>query len=108
MREAYFVGRDVDNRQAFFDQYVHFPKGAERGPDVHLIEFRTPYEQVARRSQERWANYDVLDAEEEYAHHPNEVTVRVLLCGTMTFDSVEKVRKKRIRELPAPDLPVPF
>jgi hypothetical protein len=85
VREAYFVGQNVDNRQAFFDQYVHYPKAAERGPDVHLIEFRTPYEQVARRSQERWANYHALDAEEDYARHPNEVIVRVLLCGTMTF-----------------------
>ncbi len=54
-------------------------------PDVHLIKFRTPYEQVARRSQERWANYDVLDAKQEYARHQYEVIVRVLLCGTMTF-----------------------
>lgn len=85
VREAYFLGRDADRRQAFFDKYVHYPKQPDSGPDVHLIEFRTPYELVARKSQEHWANYDVLDAEQEYATHPNEVIVRVLMCGTFTY-----------------------
>lgn len=85
VREASYLGRDPERRQAFFDRYIHYPKQPDTGPDVHLIEFRTPYEMVARRSQERWANYDVLDAEQEYERHPGEVVVRVLICGTYTF-----------------------
>lgn len=85
VREAYFLGRDPERRQAFFDKYIHYPKQPDSGPDVHLIEFRTPFELVARRSQEHWTYYDVLDAEQEYAAHPDEVIVRVLICGTFTF-----------------------
>ena len=83
--EAYLLGQNPDKRQAFFDRYVHYLKPPDVGPDVHLIEFRTPYELVARLSQERWANYHMLDAEQEYASHPEEVIVRILLCGTFDF-----------------------
>jgi len=83
--EAYDIGRNPDKRESFFEKYIHYLKAQETGPDVHLVEFRTPYELVARRSQENWANYHILDAERDYAAHPNEVIVRVLLCGTNTF-----------------------
>jgi len=83
--EAYDLGRNPDERESFFEKYIHYLKVQERGPDVHLIEFRTPYELVARRSQEHWTNYDMLEAEQDYAANPDEVVVRVLLCGTNTF-----------------------
>jgi len=83
--EAYLLGQNPDKRQGFFNRYVHYLKPPDVGPDVHLIEFRTPYELVARLSQEHWANYHMLDAEQEYASHPDEAIVRILLCGTFTF-----------------------
>lgn len=85
VREAYFLGRDPEKRQGFFNKYIHFLKLPDRGPDVHLVEFRTPYELVALRSQEHWANYDALDAEEDYAAHRDEVIVRILIWETPTF-----------------------
>jgi hypothetical protein len=89
VREAYSLGRDPEKRQAFFSKYIHFPAQPERGPDIHLIEFRTPYEQVALRSQEHWANYDGLDAEKDYAAQPDQVVVRVFVCATQTFSFPE-------------------
>lgn len=85
VREAYFLGRNVDDRKKFFDQYIHLLRVHETGMDVHLIEFRTPYELVALRSQEHWANYDALDADQDYAKHPDQVVVRVLICDTPMF-----------------------
>jgi hypothetical protein len=85
VREAYFIGRDPEKRQSFFDKYIHYPKPTDTGPGVHLVEFRTPYELVARRSQEHWANYNGLEAEKEYDTYPDEVIVRVLMCGTSTY-----------------------
>jgi hypothetical protein len=85
VREAYFLGRDVEARHKFFDRYIHLLRVHETGLDVHLIEFRTPYELVALRSQKHWANYDVLDAEQDFAKHPDEVVIRVLICDTPMF-----------------------
>jgi hypothetical protein len=85
VREAYFLGRNPEEREAFFSKYVHFPAQPDRGPDVHLIEFRTPYEQVVLKSQENWANYSAQQAQQDYAAHPNEVLVRVSICATQTF-----------------------
>jgi hypothetical protein len=86
VRDAYFLGRDPEKRGSFFDAYIHYLKPPDDiGPDVHLIEFQTPFERVARLSQEHWTNYNVLDAEQEYASLPDEVIVRILLCGTFTF-----------------------
>jgi hypothetical protein len=85
VREAYFLGQNVEDRQKFFDQYIHLLKVRETGMDVHLIEFRTPYELVALRAQEHWANYNALDADEDYAKHPDQVVIRVLICDTPMF-----------------------
>jgi hypothetical protein len=85
VREAYFLGRNPEKRLAFLSKYVHFPAQPERGPDVHLIEFRTPYEQVILKSQENWANYSAQQAQQDYAAHPNDVLVRVAICASPTF-----------------------
>jgi hypothetical protein len=85
VREAYFIGRDADKRQSLFSHYIHYPAQPDRGPDIHLIEFRTPFEQVALKSQERWTNYDPLDAEHDYDTQPQEVVIRVFICGSQTF-----------------------
>jgi hypothetical protein len=85
VREAYFLGRNTDDRPTFFGKYLHTLPQPEDGPDIQCIEFRTPYEPVALRSQEHWGNYNVLDAEQDYATHPSEVLIRVLIWGTPTI-----------------------
>jgi hypothetical protein len=92
--EAYSIGRDVDHRGKFFDQYVHTPSAQPTGPDVHLIEFETPFEQVALRSQEHWANSDRLEAERDYAANPSQVIVRVFICGSQTFSFPQPLSSK--------------
>jgi hypothetical protein len=85
VREAYFLGRNPGDRPAFFGKYIHAPALPDKGPNVQSIEFRTPYELVALRSQEHWANYNVLHAEQDYAARPSEVLIRVLIWGAPTF-----------------------
>jgi hypothetical protein len=85
VREAYLLGHNTDDRAVFFAKYLHTLPLPDKGPDVQCIEFGTPYELVALRSQEDWANYDGLDAEQDYAAHPSEVLIRVLIWGTPTF-----------------------
>lgn len=85
VRDAYFLGRDVEKRLTFFAKCVHFPAQSDKGPDVHLIEFRTPYQQIALKSQENRGNYSAQQAQQDYAAHPNEVVIRVCICATQTF-----------------------
>jgi hypothetical protein len=86
VHEAYFVGRDQHHRDAFFAAYVHQPQQPDTGPNVQIIEFRTPYEQVAIRSRDNsWSNYSPSDAEHDYESLSPEVIVRVLIYETQTF-----------------------
>jgi hypothetical protein len=86
VREAYFIGRDQNHRDAFFAKYAHSPQLPDAGPDVASIEFRTPYEQVAIRSRDnQWSNYFAPDAQRDYEKLPLEVIVRVLIYETQTF-----------------------
>ncbi len=87
VREAYSIGRDRDHRDAFFANYIHSPRLPDTGPDVQLIEFRTPYEQVAIRARDnQWSAYSPPDAEKNYEADPREVIVRVLIYETPTFN----------------------
>jgi len=90
VRAAFFLGQNVDDRKEFFDQYIHLLKVHDTGMDVHVIEFRTPYELVALRAQEHWANYNALDADDDYAKHPDQVVIRVLICDTPMFPFPQK------------------
>lgn len=87
VREAYFLGCDQSRRDAFFARYTQSPRLPDTGPDVQLIEFRTPYEQVALRARDnQWSNYFPPDAEKDYENRAQEVVVRVLIFETPTFD----------------------
>jgi hypothetical protein len=87
VREAYFIGRDQNHRDAFFAAYKHAPSQPDTGPNVQSIEFWTPYQQVAARSRDnRWSNYFPPDAEQDYLVNPiHEVVVRVLIFETHSF-----------------------
>ena len=63
---------------------------------VESIEFRTPYEQVILRTSERSNDYDLDQAEKDYAAQPDLVLVRVLIysppshSGSITHSSAEQ------------------
>src|SRR5712692_8391454 len=87
VREAYFLGRttDLEKLAKFLGQYVyHFPYPVN-GPYVEEVEFRTPYEQIVRRSWENSAGYSAQQAQKDYAAQPNLVVVRVLIYLTPTY-----------------------
>ncbi len=104
VREAYFIGRDQNHRDAFFAAYTHAPQQPNSGPNVQSIEFWTPYQQVALRARNAGFDYFPPDAEEDYLVNPiHEVIVRVLIFETYTFSfpSVEdpaRVFKYRVSQ----------
>ncbi len=85
VREAYFIGRDLERREAFFETYMRSPHPAGAGPNIQ-IEFRTPYEQVAYRARDAADDYFPPDAAQDYLEHPiHEIIVRALIYESATF-----------------------
>lgn len=85
IREAYLLGRSADTAKitALLDPYArHFPF-PPTGSRVESIEFRTPYAQVVRRSWEHSNDYDLDQAEKDYASQPDLVVVTVIVYSTL-------------------------
>jgi hypothetical protein len=85
IREAYLLGRSADtkNISELLDTYTrHFPF-APSDPRVESIEFRTPYEQVVRRSWEHQSGYDLDRAEKDYASQPELVIISVIIYSPL-------------------------
>lgn len=81
IRDAYLLGHSDDPQKvsSVLELYIRrfpLPRAAAR---VESIEFRTPYEQVIRRASERSNDYDLDQAEKDYAAQPDLVSVRVLI-----------------------------
>jgi hypothetical protein len=90
VREAYFLGRTTDNEKftEFYKQYVRyfpFPARGSYFSYVESVEFRTPYEQIVLRSQQKLNQYSSLEAEKDYREHPNLVIVRVMISYQMNY-----------------------
>lgn len=85
IREAYLLGRSGDTAKitALLDPYArHFPF-PPTGPRVESVEFRTPYAQVVRRSREHSNDYDLDQAEKDYASQPGLVVVSVIVYSAL-------------------------
>ena len=87
VREAYFLGRSTDAEKLtkFLEQYVRRFRRPVKGPYVAEIDFRTPYEEVVRRSWQRSMGYSAQQAQKEYAAQLDLVVVRVLVYSTPTY-----------------------
>ena len=82
VREAYYLGQTSNHEELadFFKQYEHdFPYPADN-PVAYAqsVEFRTPYEQIVLRSQQR-TQYTKFQADEDYQANPGLVIVRVIV-----------------------------
>jgi hypothetical protein len=86
VREAYFFGSSGDQLAVakFLAPYKRTYEPSHELPAVYQIEFRTPYEQVVLRSKDRQTlGYSAQQAQLDYAAHPHEIVVRVVLLRSM-------------------------
>jgi hypothetical protein len=86
IRQAYLLGRSADTKKIseLLDTYSrHFPF-APSDARVESIEFRTPYEQIVRRSWEHQGGYDLDQAEKDYASQPELVIISVIIYSPLT------------------------
>src|ERR1700722_771503 len=78
IRQAYFLGSgDPDKRTLFFEKYTKRYPVPKSGVYVGLIEFETPYVQVAERIAQNVSGYHAPDAVQEYLGKPATCRVRV-------------------------------
>ncbi|HVS87024.1 MAG TPA: hypothetical protein VHF01_02255 [Candidatus Acidoferrum sp.] len=88
VREAYFLGSgDREKAARFLGQYVReYPEPA-KGAWVYRIDFRTPYEEIVRRSWEKTVGYSAQQAQRDYYAQPDLVIVRVLISFMPPYGS---------------------
>ena len=85
IREAYLLGHSADTKKIseVLETYTrHFPLPPSDGR-VESIEFRTPYEQVVRRSWKGANGYDLDQAEKDCASQPDLVIVSVVIYSPL-------------------------
>ncbi len=85
VREAYFVGQDVKNVNAFLSDYTKSLPVPDSGPHVAEIELSTPYAQVVEDSARHSVGYSDMQAAEAYRKRGDFIAVRVKILCTPTY-----------------------
>jgi hypothetical protein len=85
VRDAYFLGQDLDRSNAFLAQYVQSLPVPQRGPHVAEVELRTPYWQVVEASRENTADYSAQQAAADYRKRGDLLQVRLKVLFTPTY-----------------------
>lgn len=102
IRDAYFIGaRNDDRTAAFFSDYSKHLPAPPSGPDVDQVTIDTPYTQVVRRSRGA-ANYNSVDAVEEFDGRPMNFRVTVRFYFTETYTPAPLTRTDGISLIPLP------
>ncbi len=88
VREAYFLGSgDREKAARFLGRYVReYPEPA-KGLWVYKIDFRTPYEEIVRRSWEKTIGYSAQQAQRDNYAQADLVIVRVLISFVPPYGS---------------------
>ncbi len=86
IRGAYLLGHSGDPQKvsALLEPYIRRFPLLPAAARVESIEFRTPYEQVILRASERSNDYDLDQAEKDYAAQPDLVLVRILIYSPLS------------------------
>lgn len=79
VREAYFFGRSSDGGKVmeFLGRYMHRFPSENRKVSPGIIELRTPYERIVKKSRDDQVNYSAQQAAIDYAAQANTVEVIV-------------------------------
>jgi hypothetical protein len=89
IRDAYFLGRDNDERSTkFLAQYVHRFPVPKTGPHIAEIEVVTPYAYVVERAREALVGYSAQQAEKDFLDRPAKFYLRVRIFLTPTYPAL--------------------
>jgi len=86
IREAYFLARENSDRQTeFLERYKHNLPAPKTGPDVALVELRTPFTLVAEKIGQTNTSYHAQDAEKDFQGKTGRFGVHVEIYFTATY-----------------------
>jgi hypothetical protein len=85
VRDAYFLGQDLDRSNEFFAQYTQTLPVPDSGPQVAEIELLTPYAQVVDVSRSHPMGYSAQQAAADYKKRGDSIQVRVKVLFTPTY-----------------------
>jgi hypothetical protein len=99
VREAYFLGRQTEQADAFLLRYTQTPfSRLDEQIDVARIELLTPYAQIVRASRMDMANQNAVDVDQEYPARVLPLLVRVWFYPPASyvgpFDSFDVLARK--------------
>ena len=89
VRDAYFLGQDLDRSNDFFAQYTQALPVPDSGPQVAEIELLTPYAQVVEVSHEHPMGYSAQQAAADYKKRGDSIQVRVKVLFTPTYTGAD-------------------
>ena len=85
VRDAYFLGQDLDRCNEFLAEYTQSLRVPNSGPQVAEIELLTPYAQVVEVSHEHPMGYSAQQAAADYKKRGDSIQVRVKVLFTPTY-----------------------
>jgi len=89
VRDAYFLGQDLDRSNDFFARYTQALPVPDSGPQVVEIELLTPYAQVVQVSHEHPMGYSAQQAAADYKKRGDFIQVRVKVLFTPTYTGAD-------------------
>ena len=89
VRDAYFLGQDLDRTNDFLAQYTQSLPVPNNGPQVAEIELLTPYAQVVVVSHEHPMGYSAQQAATDYKKRGDSIQVRVKVLFTPTYTGAD-------------------
>jgi hypothetical protein len=89
VRDAYFLGQDLDRSNEFFAQYTQTLPVPDSGPQVAEIELLTPYAQVVDVSRSHPMGYSAQQAAADYKKRGDSIQVRVKVLFTPTYTGAD-------------------
>jgi hypothetical protein len=89
VRDAYFLGQDLDRSNDFLAQYTQSLPVPDNGPQVAEIELLTPYAQVVQVSRSHPMGYSAQQAAADYKKRGDSIQVRVKVLFTPTYTGAD-------------------
>ncbi len=89
VRDAYFLGQDLDRSNDFLARYTQALPVPDSGPQVAEIELLTPYAQVVQVSHEHPMGYSAQQAAADDKKRGDSIQVRVKILFTPTYTGAD-------------------
>jgi hypothetical protein len=90
VRDAYFLGQNVQKAAPFLRQYIRRFPVAQKGPYVREIGLRTPYAEVVHHTFEHSLNYSAQRAQKDYVAQTPRIVVTVLIFFGRNYLSISQ------------------